>query len=66
MFFRIEREMDLGNKGIQNFSAREKRVLAGVTEKEIVTFLQRLIKERSTNPPGDTRAAIDVVADLLN
>lgn len=43
----------------------ENKVINQVAGKEIVTLLQALIRKRSDYPPGDTRGAIDVIAQLL-
>ena len=44
---------------------KENKVINQVAGDEIVTLLQTLIQERSDYPPGDTRGAIDVIAQLL-
>jgi len=48
-----------------NITERERKVINQVAEEEIVSLLQRVIRQRSDYPPGDTRGAIDVVAQLL-
>jgi len=46
-------------------SPLEKEVLLGVDPDEVVALLQALIQQRSDYPPGDCRAAIQVVADKM-
>ncbi len=43
----------------------EARVLDLIDENEVVELLQDLIRQRSDYPPGDTRAAVSVVAQKL-
>lgn len=43
----------------------EARVLDLIDENEVVELLQELIRQRSDYPPGDTRAAVRVVAKKL-
>lgn len=42
---------------------QEEKVLSYITEQEVQEFLQALIRARSDNPPGDTRAAAKVCMD---
>jgi len=44
---------------------QEEEILASIDEREIVALLQDLIRSRSDNPPGDCRAAIQVVKTKL-
>lgn len=46
-------------------SPLERDVLSVVTRAEITKLLQTLIQKRSDYPPGDTRAAIQVITELL-
>jgi succinyl-diaminopimelate desuccinylase len=47
-------------------NASESDVLNRIEPTEVVEFLQELIRQRSDFPPGDTRAAIKIVAGKLS
>lgn len=49
-----------------NLSTLEEEVLATIDRDEVVAFLQAIIQQRSDYPPGDCRAAVDVVAEKLS
>ena len=49
-----------------NLSALEKEVLATIDPEEVVALLQAIIQQRSDYPPGDCRAAVGVLAELLS
>lgn len=51
---------------VSAMTEREKEIINQVTSNEVVSLLQQLIRSRSDHPPGDTRAAIDIVAQALN
>lgn len=50
----------------ERITSQEARILDTVSREEIISTLQTLIQKRSDFPPGDTRAAIDAVAELLD
>ena len=49
-----------------NLSSFEKEVLGAVNAEEVALFLQAIIQQRSDNPPGDCRKAVEVVAEKLS
>ncbi len=51
---------------VSAMTEREKEIINQVTSNEVVSLLQQLIRSRSDYPPGDTRAAISIVAQALN
>jgi succinyl-diaminopimelate desuccinylase len=51
---------------VSAMTEREKEIINQVTSNEVVSLLQQLIRSRSDHPPGDTRAAIGIVAQALN
>jgi succinyl-diaminopimelate desuccinylase len=46
-------------------SLEEKRVLNLINTDEVIELLQKLIRQRSDTPPGDCRAAVEVVSHKL-
>jgi len=49
-----------------NLRTREKEVLATIDGDEVVAFLQAIIQQRSDYPPGDCRAAVNVLVEKLS
>lgn len=49
-----------------NLSTLEKEVLATIDPEEVVALLQAIIQQRSDYPPGDCRAAVGVLAEVLS
>lgn len=49
-----------------SLSTQEQQTLALIDPAEVTGFLQALIRQRSDHPPGDCRAAIDVVVQKLS
>lgn len=47
-------------------TALEKHILDSIEESEVVELLQTIIQQRSDFPPGDCRAAINVIANKLS
>ena len=50
---------------VAKITGKESKVINQVAGEEVVSLLQALIQKRSDYPPGDTRGAIDVIAQLL-
>jgi len=50
---------------IFDITAEEEDIIYGVSEGEVVSLLQSLIRNRTDYPPGDTRGAVETIAELL-